>query len=199
MNRWLAALAAALGASALLVGAPPSAPGGEPLAAGGVFPGAPREPGRVSVLEVARWIRDREPDLHLIDLRSTEEFEDFHLPRAEQVDDLRATGIDVAERVVLYAESPEAARRAWREAREAGYEGALFLADGVAEWLREIMSPRLSPDASAAERAAFDKVAQLSRYFGGLPRVATADELATEDDADASSLLQRTRRRGCAF
>ncbi len=197
MNRWLAALAAALGALALLVGAPPSAPGGEPLAAGGVFPGAPREPGRVSVLEVARWIRDREPDLHLIDLRASEEFEDFHLPRAEHVDDLRAVGIDVAERVVLYAESPEAARRAWREAREAGYERALFLADGVGEWLREIMSPRLSPDASAAERAAFDKVAELSRYFGGLPRVAAADELASEDDA--SSLLQRTRRRGCAF
>ena len=66
--------------------------------------------------------------------------------------------------------------------------------DGVAEWLNEVMSPRLDTTSSTAEElAAFQEIAELSRYFGGTPRLG-----GPESDNDTATVL-RPPRRGCGF
>jgi hypothetical protein len=54
------------------------------------------------------------------------------------------------------------------------------------------MSPTLAADAPAEARAAFERVAELSRCFGGTPRRLTA---AAATGAAAAPVA--TRRRGC--
>ena len=49
--------------------------------------------GDVAPVELAEWIRDRKPNLRVVDVRSEAEFDEYHLPRAERfdiVDDIRA-------------------------------------------------------------------------------------------------------------
>ena len=54
-------------------------------------------------------------------------------------------------------------------------------------WNDEVLFPQLRRDASAPQRRAFEARAQLSRYFGGSPRV-----------IEPGAQTQRSRsRRGC--
>jgi len=189
MTNWiLAAVALLLGLAAAVAG-DPYAPGAAP----------PPPAARVSAVDVAEWIRDRRPGLRIVDLRPTIEFDDFHLPLAEQIDpeDLGASGLQPGETVVVYAGPGDGAVRAWRTLDGVGFQGAYYLEDGVTRWLTDVMSPTISPDATEEERELFDRAADVSRYFGGLPRVVDAE--AEPAETTAAELLTRTRRRGCAF
>ena len=70
---------------------------------------------------------------------------------------------------------------------------ARVLRGGVLGWLDHVLSP-VMPAGTPAERARFDSVAPLSRYFGGMPRVgeprpADADPARTEQAITLLSLL----------
>jgi len=178
------------------------------LAAGALFLGAlaplagspfrassaldPHGAARVGAVEVAGWLRERRP-IHIIDVRDSLRFEEFHLPRAVRLDDdeLAALRLTQADTVVLYGDEPVVAR-AYR-ALVARPARVLYMIDGVGEWLSDIMNPVIAPDASAEDRVAFAPIAELSRYFGGMPREGVPDSSGTR------TLLERTRRRGCAF
>lgn len=195
VNRVLAVTALVLAAGAAVAGDTP-APGG---------------PGEMTALDLARAIRDDPDGITILDVRSEAAFEDFHVPRATLVEGGPAGGTDADEgaRVLDAARSAGAgpgdlvvvtggegtdARPGWLALRRAGYERAHWVRDVLASWLDEIVSPVLSPDASEREREAWEEQADLSRYFGGFPRIAERDEAASTDDR-----LRRARRRGCAF
>ena len=179
----------ALAAVALLLG------GLAPLA-GGPFPSParldPDGPARVRAVQLAGWLRERRA-VHVVDLRDSVRFADFHLPTARRVaeDQLEALERTRADTVVLYGDEAVVARSLRVLADGPGR--VLYMVDGVGEWLVEIMNPVIAPDATAEERAAFAPIAELSRYFGGLPRQGVRDSSGT------SHLLEQTRRRGCAF
>ena len=83
-----------------------------------------------------------------------------------------------------------------------GYERVRFLEGGLEAWLTDIIEPVLAPDATPAARSAFDRQAELARYFGGMPRVGVREESVESDKAGVSAVsaaLRRARRRGCAF
>lgn len=151
------------------------------------------DPARVGAAELAKWLMERR-EVRVLDLRDSSRFEVFHLPRAELVRpaDLEHTSRAPGDTIVLYGDEVWVAR-ALRTL--AGGPGSVrFMVDGVGEWLSEIMNPIIAPDATPEERAAFDRVADLSRYFGGMPRIGTSTDTATSEQ-----LLRRTVRRGCAF
>jgi len=79
-----------------------------------------------------------------------------------------------------------------------GYDSVRVMPDGVREWLVDILNPTLPNDASPAARAAFQAQADLSRYFGGLPRIVPAGAVVA-DSTSTAHLLRSTGRRGCAF
>jgi len=169
------------------------------------FAGSPYRGGdRASALELAAWIKDRKPGLLVIDLRPAEEFDAYHVPGARNVPmgTLAGTTFQAAGTLVLYAGDGATASRACTSLRAAGYREVYFLGSGLSGWLSQVMSPTLAPDASAEETAAFQRVAALSRYFGGVPRIGDAKAApvvpARSGDPSATAReVARIRRRGC--
>lgn len=182
VNRALAAAAVVLAGLAPFAGSPPREAG--------------LEPGRMRVLDLAERLRDRRA-VRVIDLRDSVAFAEFNLPRAVRVSpgDLARLDLSSADTVVLYDGGDGTARRAWADLRD-GPAAVYWLRDAVTEWVDEIMNPVLAPDATPGEREAFAPVAELSRYFGGMPRVSAPPGA---DSASARERFERTVRRGCAF
>lgn len=147
----------------------------------------------VTALQLAGWIRDRKPGLRVIDVRTPAEFAAYAIPTAENIplDRLMQTAFQPHQTIVLYSEGGAHAGQAWVLLRALGVFNALFIAGGLADWRDEVMSPVLSPAATDGEKQAFSVASDLSRYFGGQPRVG---ERACPPAATA---VQSLRRRGC--
>ncbi|HEX3578310.1 MAG TPA: rhodanese-like domain-containing protein [Thermoanaerobaculia bacterium] len=157
MRRTLAAAAAILGVLALFAGKAPAMQS-------------------VAPVELAEWIRDRKPNLRVIDTRSEAEFDEYHLPRAERFTSTTTFAPD--DTVVLVAGGSVHAKNVY------------ILRGGIQAWIDEVMNPTITADASPSAHIAFQRASVVSRYFGGVPRV--VDKLPAVR-ANASSV----RRRGC--
>jgi rhodanese-related sulfurtransferase len=147
------------------------------------------EEDHVSAVELAAWIHGKRPGLRVIDLRTTGEFAAFHIPGAEHIsiEHLVTTPVGRDETIVLYSEVGIHGAQAWVFLRALGHRNVFFLRNGLHDWLDDVMSPTLAADASPEARAQFERVAELSRAFGGTPRQLTAPAVTTE----------ASRRRGC--
>ena len=211
--RGLAITALALGLLAPLAGSPYKANHAVidvPALAGAVA----REEDHVTALELAQWIKERRPGLRVLDVRSSEEYDRYHLPTAQRLalDSLATTPFHADDTLVLYSEGGAHAAQAWVLLRALGYRNVYFLRGGLYEWLEQVMNPTLA-DTTAAARDAFSRAASLSRYFGGVPRsdirTPPADEsIALPGATRATSAvplpakataarIDAVRRRGC--
>lgn len=195
-NRVLAGAAGALALLALVAGDPYRS---ATTSDSGIWPALGIEiddTQRVSAIQLAEWVRGRRPGLRVLDLRTPSQYEEFNLPKAEltTLSQLGTSEFDSTATLVVYANDAEAAQRGWLILRALGYPNVYYMKDGIGEWLGDIMNPTISPDASEGERAAFEKLAELSRYFGGLPRIE-----AMSKDRSTDEVLRRTMRRSCAF
>lgn len=161
-----------------------------------------RKADHVTAVELAERIKDREPDLRVLDVRTDSEFAAYHIPSAEHVplSALATMKPRAGETLVLYSEGGAHAAQGWVLLRALGHQHVYFLSGGLLDWLEEVMNPQLpaTPDSAST------RVAELSRYFGGLPRTADAPSSAVNDSrltSDVSQTVQgevsRLRRRGC--
>jgi rhodanese-related sulfurtransferase len=166
------------------------------------------EDDHVTAVELAGWIRGKKQGLRVVDLQPDADFATYHIPTAQHValESLPSTPFDATDTLVLYSGGGAHAAQAWVFLRALGYRRVYFLRGGVREWLDEVMSPTLEPDAGPAARAAFQRVASLSRYFGGVPRIGgvAAARSLVPDSGDASQphsspkpTPAEIRRRGC--
>jgi len=173
-RRVLATVAALLGVLALFAGSPYRA---RPVVVD------------ITAVELAEWLRDRKPDLRVIDVRTEEQFDAYHLPRAEpmNVDSLATTSFKPSETIVLVS-SDERAAQAF------GNRQVYVLRGGLHEWIDDVMNPTITADAPPAARAAFQRASVVSRYFGGVPRVVDKLPVPQHDTASAAAAV---RRRGC--
>jgi rhodanese-related sulfurtransferase len=154
----------------------------------------------VSAIQLAGWIKDRKPGLRVIDVRSAHEFQAFAIPTAENVPiaDIAKARFGKDDVVVLYSEGGAHAAQAWVFLRAAGVRQVYFLRSGLVDWMDEVVNPVLSPDASPQQKQAFEAAAELSRYFGGAPRVGEPGQPAVvAPDHEVAALVERARRRGC--
>lgn len=198
-RRGLAAAAALLGAAALAAGDP--VPGGG-ARIGAVVAAAAEGVPTIGAVALARRLRDRAPELRIADLRDSASFAVFHLPGADRATLpalLAEPDAGAAETLVLVAEGLDAAA-AWPILRAEGRD-AVVLDGGVDAWITQILSPVLPAFADSALTARFAEVAELSRYFGGEPRVADAGEAVTtpwavRDTASLESRIEGLRARG---
>ena len=147
----------------------------------------------VSALTLAKWIRAGKPGLRVIDVRSPGEFSEFAIPTAENLplDVLLRTRFNADDVLVLYSEGGAHAGQAWTLLWAMGVHNAWFIAGGLADWRDEVLAPVLAKDASLADALAFEKTAELSRYFGGTPSIGEGAAGRT------STSMARARRRGC--
>ena len=199
----LGGIALLLGVAAAFVGEPAPSASGARVDVGALARQIDREEDHVTALELAQWIRDRKPGLRVLDVRADSEYAAYHVPTAVRlplaaIDTLRPRA---GETLVLYSEGGAHAAQAWVLLRAAGFDRVYFLRGGLLDWLDDVMNPVLGADTSRDARAAYEHAAALSRYFGGVPRVAPPGSVVpmpgTLPSPRAADAVARTRRRGC--
>ena len=138
------------------------------------------ESDHVTALELAEWIRERRPDLRVIDVRTDSEYAAYHIPTAERVPlgALATKHFGPRATVVLYSEGGAHAAQGWVLLRMAGTRNVYFLRGGILDWMDDVMNPAAS--------------SELTRYFGGVAR-SGAVPLPT----GATQVVARMRRRSC--
>jgi len=176
-----------------------------------------REEDHVTAVELAQWIREHRSDLRLIDVRDAESFAAYHVPTAERLslDSLVQTAFRPDETIVLYSDGGAHAAQGWTFLRALGYRRVFFLRGGLNEWLETVIAPTLPEHPSAPERGETEKIAALSRYFGGSPKVVAGEspgggsavplpQVGTESASlqgqgrsTSTAIIARMRKRGC--
>jgi hypothetical protein len=134
----------------------------------------------VTVQELADWIIQGKTDYRLIDLRSENEYAAYHVPTAENVPValLPQYGLGRNEKIVLYSEGGIHSAQAWFLLRAQKYPGAYILFGGLEAWKDEVLYPVVPAATTPQANAAFERAAQVARFFGGGPRAAAADSAA---------------------
>lgn len=131
-----------------------------------------KEVDHVTPAELADWIIQGRSDYRLIDLRSPGEYSQYHIPTAENVPlpQLADYGLGRNEKVVLYSEGGIHSAQGWFLLRAEGYKGVYVLRGGLDEWKDRVLYPSLPADTSASQAASFEKMKEVSRFFGGAPQ-----------------------------
>ena len=214
--RYLGAAALALGALAIVAGSPRLQANAR-VDVAGLASTVEREDDHITALELAEWIRAKRPKLRVVDIRDSSAFETYHIPRAERIDlsELVSTRFKKDETIVLYSDGGAHAAQGWVFLRALGHERVYFLRGGLYEWLDDVMNPTIASTSSDSSRADFAKVAEISRYFGGVPRSEARGDSARgpapqsiaerqsghparePEHAQSRAAIARLRGRGC--
>jgi len=156
----------------------------------------------ISALQLAEWIRDGRPGLRVLDLRDSSAFAQRHIPSSESFEPIGLPAVlpTPNETLVIYSDDDlrDAQGAAWLAG--IGHARVHVVRGGMSAWMTEVIDPVVSGDSAAT-------VAALSRYFGGVPRAATARKSApdarparttpTVTVRNATDEFGATARRGC--
>jgi rhodanese-related sulfurtransferase len=172
LARAVAGVALVLGALAAWAGTPDRARNAR-MDVASLARAVEHEEDHVTAIELAEWIKGRRPGLRVVDIRPAAEFAALHIPSAERIglSDLPRTPFRRDETIVLYSERGAHAAQGWVFLRALGYDRVYFLRGGLSEWLGDVMNPTISATAGDSAKKVFARVSDLSRYFGGTPRV----------------------------
>lgn len=169
-----------------------------------------QESDHIFVGDLAAWIVEGRSDYRLIDLRGERAFAEYHLPTAENLvlSSLPDAGISHIERVILYSDGGVHAYQAWMLMRAMGHRNIYTVKGGLDQWKEEVLFPNLAEGATAPERARFERMAAMSRFFGGTPRTGGAPATAMRapamptveapaTPAGAAPAKSKKRKQGC--
>ena len=114
----------------------------------------------------------------MVDLRTEKEYTEYNIPTSVNIkmEDLLGSGLMRNQKIVLYGTDDVAAAQAWFVLKSSNYKGVYILSGGLNEWKNQILFPKLALNATPEQTAAFEKVKQISAYFGGTPQLATAEQ-----------------------
>ncbi|HEX3070752.1 MAG TPA: YeeE/YedE thiosulfate transporter family protein [Thermoanaerobaculia bacterium] len=163
------------------------------------------EEDHVTAIELAEWIRGRKAGLRIVDLRTAAEFETYHVPRAERIalESLATAPLRVNDAIVLISGGGAHAAQAWVLLQALGFKQVYFLRGGLQEWIDDVMNPTILATAPPDAMAEFKRVGEISRYFGGVPRIVdkmeprSANAAGDEPSSSTSDAAAAIRRRGC--
>ena len=98
--------------------------------------------------ELADWLINNDPSIQLIDIRSADEFDNFHLdgainiPLNQILDDEWVDFLDQDIKMnILYSNGTTRAHEAWMISRQLGYENNTVLMGGLNYWTETILNP----------------------------------------------------------
>jgi rhodanese-related sulfurtransferase len=171
LNRILGAVLGVLGFIALLIGTP-SRGSQVTMDTAELARIVEREVDHVSVEDLAGWIIVGREDFRLVDLRSPQDFAAYHIPRAENVPVASLTDHPLLrnERIVLYSEGGIHSAQAWFLLKAREYKGVYILRGGLDEWKEKILFPRPEANPTPEQAAAFARIKEVSKFFGGTPQ-----------------------------
>jgi rhodanese-related sulfurtransferase len=145
---------------------------------------------RISSLDLADWIIKGNADYRLIDLRKEDKYNEYHIPSAENIEIGVINESDLAknQKIILYSEDEFSAAQAWFLLKAKGFTGVYFLKGGLNSWRAEVLFPVQPSNSSAASLAEFNKLVQVSKYFGGAPQAPRNDSTSTLASAPAPEM-----------
>lgn len=163
----------------------------------------------ISVQNVADWIIKGKVDFRLIDTRTPEEYEKYHIPLAQNIQpaDLMDQNFLPTDKLILYSNSNKKAIQSWFLLKAKKYNAAYILKGGLTAWENEILFPKLSSNPSAEQLDYFNKIKEVSKFFGGKPEN-TTDNKQNQPEIKQLPKLQmpaniptgsgkKKRREGC--
>ena len=124
---------------------------------------------KVKPLELADWIIKDKADYTLVDLRNEEKFSEYFIPTAINIPlpELPESDLLRNQKIILYAEDDINAAQAWFILKSKNFRGVYILDGGLKNWQDEVLFPKLAVNASKEEIAQFEKIKEISQYFGG--------------------------------
>jgi rhodanese-related sulfurtransferase len=184
MNRRLAILALVLGLIALVAGNPYRGDS-VTLDTRELAWIVEKQVDHVSATELADWIIGGKTDFRLLDLRTENEYSDYHIPGAELVplSGLADYPLLRNEKIILYSEGGIHSAQAWMLLKAKGYKGVTMLMGGLEEWTDRILFPSISGNATPEQKLEFGKMKHVSAFFGGTPQAASDSGVTVERKA----------------
>jgi len=139
-----------------------------------------KEVDHISVEDLADWIIQGRADYRLIDLRSEEEYNTYHIPTAENVPLAELPNADLLrnEKIILYSEGGIHSAQGWFLLKAMRYRAVYMLLGGLDEWKHKILYPVIPTNLPPDEKDKYARMAEISRWFGGAPQTTEAPERA---------------------
>lgn len=136
----------------------------------------------VTVQDLADWIIQAKMDFKLIDIRTEQEYNEYHIPNSENITmtSLEKADIQKSEKIVIYSEGGIHSAQAWMLLKAKGYKGVYILFGGLEDWKDQILFPKLPETATPDQVAKFEKTKEISKFFGGTPSVGGSADVKTE-------------------
>jgi len=162
----------------------------------------------ISVQELSDWIIKGKSDYRLIDLRTEKEFSEYSIPTSENIQIVNLTDGDLQrnQKLILYSDGGIHSAQAWFLLKAKGFVSVYMLKGGLDEWKDKILFPKLSADANEQQKSEFEKMAEVSKYFGGSPQTGTTESTVTNvpalpklqlPAATSAGGAKRKKREGC--
>lgn len=123
----------------------------------------------VTVQELADWLIQGKADFRLIDVRTADEYNEYHIPNAENINitDMATADIQRNEKVVIYSEGGIHAAQAWMILVARGFKMSYILFGGLEEWKSAILFPQFPENPLASQVDSLAKIKAVCAYFGG--------------------------------
>ena len=122
----------------------------------------------IDVVTLAEKIKNRE-NLRLIDLRSEEDFKEFHLPTAANIPLKDWLLVDEwrNEPLVVYSGNDWLARQMWNVIPDTIRENTFILYGGAHDWYDKLLYPTLPIQPEKKDSLLAEKVHKLCNFYGG--------------------------------
>ncbi len=127
----------------------------------------------IDVYELADKLIKGNVDFVLVDLCEEQNFSEYHIPSSVNlaVQDLNPDNLLRNQKIIIYAEDNFKAAQAWFLLKAKGYKGVYLLKGGMTDWKDKILFPKLAVNASPDEIRNFEKIKEVSKFFGGQPQI----------------------------
>ncbi|MBI5403861.1 MAG: rhodanese-like domain-containing protein [Ignavibacteriae bacterium] len=152
----------------------------------------------VKVDELADWIIQGKSDYRIIDLRTEKEFAEYHIPGAENIPMQTLDKADLMknEKIILYSEGGIHSAQGWMILKAKDFKGVYILFGGLEEWNEKILFPKIPENATPEQLAAFEKIKEVSKFFGGTPQTGSTADVKDKPKVQAPKLEAPTTTPG---
>jgi len=139
--------------------------------------------GQVAAGELTQWIIENRQDYQLIDLRDPWQFDDYHIPTANNIPSAQFFSaenlkrLDKNKKIVVYGLGAGQAAQTQLLLTMKGYR-AYSLTDGIIGWWDEVMTPTSIRSATPSS-SGYQQARQLREYFMGSGRAGGAPAAVT--------------------
>jgi hypothetical protein len=149
-----------------------------------------KEVDHVKVEELADWIIQGKSDFRIIDLRSEKEYAEYHIPGAENIPivTLENANLMKNEKLILYSEGGIHSAQAWMILKAKDFKGVYILFGGLDDWNEKILFPKIPENATPEQLTAFEKIKEVSKFFGGTPQTGSSTEMKEKPKMQAPKL-----------